>query len=195
MKEFEPTIEWLKSALPEKYAEEIPDNWCWSQLGRYYREHDVPKEIIEPIVRAIIESGDAGACFLYCLYIENREDLVNVIRQSGGARVCFLYCRDIENREDLVDVIRESGDAWACYRYCRDIENREDLVDVIRESGDADACYEYCLHIENREDLVDVIRKSGNAWSLLQRLPGRGEPPEVLHPAAPAVRDSSLTDR
>ena len=35
MKEFEPTIRWLKSVLPEKYAKEIKDDWCWKDLGRY----------------------------------------------------------------------------------------------------------------------------------------------------------------
>jgi len=130
MKEFEPTIEWLKSALPQKYAKEIQDDWCWPELGRYYKKHDVPKKVTEPIVRAIRKSGDVDACYEYCRHVENREDLVDVIRESGNARVCCRYCIYIENREDLVDVIRESGDSVACYMYCRRVDNRADLREI-----------------------------------------------------------------
>ena len=135
MKKFESTIRWLKSVLPERYAKEIKDYWCWPQLGRYYREHDVPKEITEPIVRAIRKSGNARVCYKYCLHIEDREDLVDVIRQSGDALICFLYCRDIENRKDLVESIRKSGDADICYQYCRHVEDREDLREIAKQEG------------------------------------------------------------
>jgi len=158
---FEPTIEWLRSVLPEEYAKDIQDNWCWPELGRYYKKHNVPKKVIEPIVRAIRKSGGIGVCYLYCRYIENREDLVDVIRESGDAMVCYMYCLHIENREDLVEIIRKSGDAWVCYWYCRDRENREDLVEVIRKSGDARACHWYCRDVENREDLRTIAEWAG----------------------------------
>ncbi len=163
MKQFVPNVSWLKSALPRKYADEISPGWCWPDIGEYYRTHDIPKEITEPIVRAIKDSGDGEACYQYCQYIENREDLVEVIRDSGAPWPCYLYCRYIENREELVEVIRDSGDAMVCLWYCQFVVNREDMADVLKESGNGHFCRMYCKYVRDREDLrkiADQVRVS-----------------------------------
>ncbi len=109
MKEFEPSTRWLKSVLPRKYADEINPNWCWPEIGEYYRTHDIPKEIAEPIAQAIIDSGNAWVCYKYCLHIEHREDMADVIKKSGNARICYWYCRGEDNREDLREIAKQKG--------------------------------------------------------------------------------------
>ncbi len=109
MKEFRPTIEWLKSVLPPEYAKDIKDWWCWEELGAHYRSNNIPDSVMEPIVQAIKdharEDEEAGACCLYCEFIENREDLVRAIKDSGDVWSCYDYCRKEGNREDLIRVL------------------------------------------------------------------------------------------
>ncbi len=158
MKEFEPTVAWLKSVLPRKYADEIYDRWCWPELGEYYSSCDIPDEIVESVARAVIARGDEETCYLYCRYIEDREDMVKVIRDSGSTAsvkswYCYLYCVEIGNREDLAEVIRDSGSPHDCYTYCRDVEDREDMAEVIRDSGNSACCQRYCDTIRHRDDM------------------------------------------
>ncbi len=109
MKKFEPTVEWLKSVLPDKYAKDIKNWWCWPELGIYYRTHDIPEEVIKPVVEVIKGSRSGWVCCKYCRFIENREELVQVVKKYGSSYDCYLYCKFVEDRGDLRRTAEKEG--------------------------------------------------------------------------------------
>ena len=101
MMKFRATREWLKSVLPEQYASQIQDHWCWEKIGEWYRETDIPAEIVEPIVRALIESGHGVALYDYCRHIEDRPEVRQALIDSGDAWACSLYCQNVKDRPEV----------------------------------------------------------------------------------------------
>ena len=126
--EFRATREWLKSVLPTEYAKQIRYDWCWKEIGQWYRETDIPSDIVEPIVQALIESGDGEACHLYCLYIEDRPEGRQALIDSGDGYACYCYCYyNVKDRDDVRQALIDSGDGNACYWYCLDVEDRPEV--------------------------------------------------------------------
>ncbi len=114
---FEPEIRWLKGFLIRNNYEEIADrlqyDWCWEELGKFSKK--VPKKVLDLVAREVIKSGDGWACYKYCLYIEDRDDVREALIKSGDGMVCSWYCRNVEDRKDVRAVAERDG-YYVCAR-------------------------------------------------------------------------------
>ena len=121
---FEASLDWLRAALTAAgrpdLACALTDELCsWGQVTRFLRDR-VPADLHARGCAALIASGDGWsrpAC-------EKRPDLHPF---SAKAYYCYLYCLHIEDHEDVRAALIASGDVDACYCYCRDVDGRKDV--------------------------------------------------------------------
>ena len=136
---FDESISWLKNFLIKNnyqgIAKQIKDNWCWAELGTFSK--NVPQEVLDLVAKEIIKSGDSWACYYYCYFIEDRDDVREAMIKSGNGDVCYRYCRDVKDRDDVREALIKSGDGMACYCYCRYVKDRADVRKVTARQREA----------------------------------------------------------
>ena len=134
---FDDTVVWLKNFLIknnyEKIANRIDDDWCWPELSEFSQK--VKQKVLDLVAKEIIKSGDGVACYNYCRFIEDRDDVREAIIKSGDGWACYNYCRFIEDRDDVREALIKSGNGGACYWYCCDVKDRDDVWEVAGKDG------------------------------------------------------------
>ena len=110
---FDESISWLKNFLIENnyedIAKQIKYDWCWEELGTFSK--NVPQEVLDLVAKEIIKSGDSWACYYYCRFIEDRDDVREALIKSGDGMACYCYCRYVKDRADVRKVTARQREA------------------------------------------------------------------------------------
>ena len=158
---FKATTSWLKKFLIDNgyknIANQINNTWCWPTLGEFAKT--VPAAVLELVTQEVIKAGDVGACYKYCLYVQDRDDVREAMIKAGDGWVCYCYCLYVQDRADVREAMIKSVDGWACYCYCRNVQDRDDVREALIQSGDGEACSYYCQCVQDRDDVRAVANK------------------------------------
>ena len=103
-------IDWLDEhdkELAEKLREDSELSWCWKETSAWLKIADVPEELYEKFVQALIETKDADYLYLHQRYCGHRDDVLQALIETKKAYYLYRHQLDCGHRDDVQKVLDE----------------------------------------------------------------------------------------
>ena len=130
-------IAWLykhDKELATKLREDSRGSWCWNEVLIWLEGVDVPDELYEKFVQALIKTETARYLYRYQFFCGHRDDVLQALIETKDAYWLYRYQRDCGHRDDVLQALIETKNAAWLYLHQRDCGHRDDVVQALIEA-------------------------------------------------------------